>query len=124
MDVPTCAICLDNIIDATDVTKLKCKHCFHTSCFMNYIVYEYSNHKTQIKCPLCATELVKLTPQETNTTRHHVIEVQPIVSEIEESQLQQYSHCNKIFNIGAKLSCIALILYVLGTVPLFIIYDA
>ena len=52
-----CAICLEPLGPASDVTTTACKHSFHTFCLV-----ETLGNGMCTSCPLCRTEVEKLVP--------------------------------------------------------------
>ena len=52
-----CAICLETLGPASDVTTTACKHTFHTFCLV-----ETLGNGMCTSCPLCRTEVEKLVP--------------------------------------------------------------
>ena len=52
-----CAICLEILGPASDVTTTACKHTFHTFCLV-----ETLGNGMCTSCPLCRTEVEKLVP--------------------------------------------------------------
>lgn len=49
-----CAICLDSVDISMNVIKTECKHCFHSTCFLQNAAHNGFN------CPMCRNELAEV----------------------------------------------------------------
>ena len=49
-----CAICLDGVDISMNVIKTECKHCFHSTCFLQNAAHNGFN------CPMCRNELAEV----------------------------------------------------------------
>ncbi len=56
----TCPICFENVTDEEQEMVFICKHCMHKTCLEQFLTYEISHNKRQIRCPLCQTILVSI----------------------------------------------------------------
>ena len=54
----SCAICLECVDVSMNVIKTECKHCFHSSCFLQNAAHNGFN------CPMCRSELASLPSDE------------------------------------------------------------
>lgn len=53
-----CAICLDSVDISMNVIKTECKHCFHSTCFLQNAAHNGFN------CPMCRNELAEVPSDE------------------------------------------------------------
>ena len=55
-----CSVCYENMEDSF-TTTLKCNHTYHTDCYTSYIAFNVMNKKETIDCPLCRSNVLKIT---------------------------------------------------------------
>ena len=53
-----CAICLDSVDISMNVIKTECKHCFHSTCFLQNAAHN------GFSCPMCRNELAEVPSDE------------------------------------------------------------
>ena len=53
-----CAICLDGVDISMNVIKTECKHCFHSTCFLQNAAHN------GFSCPMCRNELAEVPSDE------------------------------------------------------------
>jgi hypothetical protein len=62
-DEPTCAICLDLIIEGDEIRYLPCSHPFHSKCVDIWLLGTLSDESLNTSiCPTCRQEAISITP--------------------------------------------------------------